>query len=135
MTPAFKEYINAWLQKAEHDIIRAQRLLEIEPMIMDNACFHCQQAIEKSLKGFLCYHGKDIEKTHNIIFLLAECVGFDPIFVNLRASAYCRWLLLYLILLIVKSVCKCCNYPIVADTGCTARLQICVRVLIRCAVL
>ena len=41
MTPDLKEYINAWLQKAGNDIISAQRLLEIEPMILDSACFHC----------------------------------------------------------------------------------------------
>ena len=29
MTTDLKEYINAWLQKAEHDIITAQRLLEL----------------------------------------------------------------------------------------------------------
>ena len=58
MTPDFKEYINSWLQKAENDILSAQRLLEIEPMILDNACFHCQQAAEKSLKAFLHYKGK-----------------------------------------------------------------------------
>lgn len=80
MTPDLKEYINAWLQKAEHDIISAQRLLEIEPMILDSACFHCQQAIEKSLKAFLCYKGEDIVKTHDIDFLLEECSRFDSIF-------------------------------------------------------
>ncbi len=58
----------------------AQRLLEIEPMILDSACFHCQQAIEKSLKAFLCFHGNDIERTHNVIFLLNECSNFDPVF-------------------------------------------------------
>lgn len=31
MTPALKTYIEAWLNKAENDIISAQRLLEIEP--------------------------------------------------------------------------------------------------------
>lgn len=80
MTPALKEYIEAWLLKAEHDIISAQRLLEIEPVILDNACFHCQQAIEKALKAFLFYHGKDIERTHDVIFLLDVCSCFDPIF-------------------------------------------------------
>ena len=54
MTADFKEYIKAWLLKADHDIISAQRLLEIEPMILDSACFHCQQAIEKSLKAECC---------------------------------------------------------------------------------
>lgn len=80
MTPALKTYIESWLNKAEHDLLSAQRLLEIEPMILDNACFHCQQAIEKCLKAFLVYHGRDIERTHNIIFLLSECANFDPVF-------------------------------------------------------
>lgn len=58
----------------------AQRLLEIEPMILDNACFHCQQAIEKCLKAFLMFHGRDVERKHNVIFLLSECANFDPVF-------------------------------------------------------
>ena len=62
-------YIESWLLKAEHDMVAAQRLIEIEPMILDGACFHCQQAIEKCLKGLLCFFGKDIEKTHNIRYL------------------------------------------------------------------
>jgi HEPN domain-containing protein len=80
MTPALKAYIESWLSKAGHDLLSAQRLLEIEPMILDNACFHCQQAIEKCLKAFLVYHGRDIERTHNIIFLMSECANFDRIF-------------------------------------------------------
>jgi HEPN domain-containing protein len=82
MTPALKSYIESWLSKAEHDLLSAQRLLEIEPMILDNACFHCQQAIEKCLKAFLIYHGRDIERTHNIIFLLSECANFDSVFAS-----------------------------------------------------
>lgn len=80
MTPALKTYIESWLNKAEHDLLSAQRLLEIEPMILDNACFHCQQAIEKYLKAFLIYHGRDVERTHNVIFLLSECATFDQVF-------------------------------------------------------
>jgi HEPN domain-containing protein len=80
MTPALKAYIESWLGKAEQDLMSAQRLLEIEPMILDNACFHCQQAMEKYLKAFLIYHGRDIERTHNIIYLLSECANYDSIF-------------------------------------------------------
>jgi len=83
MTPALKAYIESWLSKAGHDLLSAQRLLEIEPMILDNACFHCQQAIEKCLKAFLVYHGRDIERTHNIIFLLSECANFDSVFASI----------------------------------------------------
>jgi HEPN domain-containing protein len=91
MTPALKTYIESWLDKAGHDLISAQRLLEIEPMILDNACFHCQQAIEKCLKAFLVFHGRDIERTHNVIFLLSECANFDPVFATidpLNINAY-----------------------------------------------
>jgi HEPN domain-containing protein len=60
-------------------------------MILDNACFHCQQAIEKYLKAFLIFQGRDIERTHNIIFLLSECSNFDPVFATidpLNINAY-----------------------------------------------
>ena len=56
MTHALKTFIELWLNKAEHDLLSAQR------------------------KAFLVYHGRDIERTHNIIFLLSECANFDPVF-------------------------------------------------------
>jgi HEPN domain-containing protein len=80
MTPALESYIKSWLNKAFNDLASAQRLIEIEPVILDNACFHCQQAIEKSLKAYLIFHGNDIERTHNIIFLLSECSDYDADF-------------------------------------------------------
>ena len=83
MTPELIAYIESWIQKAEHDLMSAQRLLEIEPMILDNACFHCQQAVEKYLKAFLIFRGLDIERTHNIIFLLARCADFDSEFATI----------------------------------------------------
>ena len=52
-------------------------------MILNSACFHCQQAVEKSLKALLCYHGKEIEKTHSINFLLGECSVFDLVFTTI----------------------------------------------------
>lgn len=58
---------------------------------MDNACFHCQQAIEKSLKAFLIYHGRDFEKTHNILFLISECTLINECFASidtLNINAY-----------------------------------------------
>ena len=91
MTPALKTYIEPWLNKSEHDLMSAQRLLEIESVILDNACFHRQQAIEKSLKAFLIFHGCDIERTHNIIFLLSQCANFDNAFATvdpLNINAY-----------------------------------------------
>jgi len=64
MTLALKAYIESWLGKEEHDLLSARRFLEIEPVILDNACFHCQQAIGKFLKAFLVFQGRDIGRTH-----------------------------------------------------------------------
>lgn len=83
MTPALRAYIEAWLEKAKHDIMSAQRLLEIEPRILDTACFHCQQAIEKYLKAYLAFNERDIDRTHNIILLLSQCAEFDPVFATI----------------------------------------------------
>ncbi len=80
MTPEMKNYIDAWLQRANNDLLSAQRLLEIEPAILDTCCFHCQQSIEKDLKAYLIFKGVDVERTHNIVFLLNECSTFDPVF-------------------------------------------------------
>lgn len=82
MTDSLKDHLEQWILKAEHDIISAQRLLEIEPMILDSACFHCQQAIEKCFKAFLLYKGQEIVKTHDVIFLQKECAKLDPIFTS-----------------------------------------------------
>lgn len=74
------EYVNSWLDKANHDLAAAQRLIEIEPVILDVGCFHCQQAIEKFLKAYLVFKGNDIKKTHSIDFLLQECAELDSDF-------------------------------------------------------
>ena len=62
MKPELKNFINGWISKA------------------DNACFNCQQAIEKYLKAYLAYNQKAIEKTHNVNFLLTECIKPDTDF-------------------------------------------------------
>ena len=56
MTPDLKSYIEAWLNKAEIDILSARRLLEIEPMLADSGCFHCQQAVEKSRRFAIIFY-------------------------------------------------------------------------------
>jgi HEPN domain-containing protein len=80
MTPPLRAYVGSWMDKAEHDLLSAQRLLEIEPLILDSACFHCQQAVEKCLKAYLIYNEFDIQKTHDIIALLNQCSNFDSVF-------------------------------------------------------
>jgi len=80
MTESLKEHVAGWLAKADNDLISASRLIEIEPMILDNACFFCQQACEKYLKAFLSFKHHDFEKTHDLFYLLRECSDYDADF-------------------------------------------------------
>ena len=57
------------------------------PPITEDACFHCQQAAEKSLKGFLVYRGIEPEHTHQIERLIRQCAGIEPAFADLHADA------------------------------------------------
>ena len=47
MTPDDKEILLQWIEKADHDLMAADILLQANPLILDIACFHCQQAVEK----------------------------------------------------------------------------------------
>ena len=42
-------------------------------------CFHAQHAVEKYLKAFLIYHDVDFPRTHDVDFLLLECMKIDKL--------------------------------------------------------
>ena len=54
-----------WLTKARSDLVTITLVLE-GPGPFDTACFHAQQAIEKTLKAFLAFHGRPIPRTHEL---------------------------------------------------------------------
>ncbi len=78
-----KKYIFDWLKKAEEDVKVINKLTEFEIIAGSAVCFHCQQVAEKVLKAYLICNEKEIKKTHNIEFLLAECSAFDESFKNI----------------------------------------------------
>jgi len=43
-------------------------------------CYHCQQAVEKYLKAFLCYNGIQPPRIHILEVLCASCSEFDSAF-------------------------------------------------------
>ncbi len=45
MTREEKEILLQWIEKATHDLIAADILIQANPIILDIACFHCQQAV------------------------------------------------------------------------------------------
>ncbi|MFN3884646.1 MAG: HEPN domain-containing protein [Rhodocyclaceae bacterium] len=66
-----------WLGKADEDY-RAAKLL-IEGGLILPALFHCQQAAEKALKGYLCFHHQPVEKTHDITKLIDLAGKIDTV--------------------------------------------------------
>ena len=71
-----EQYIKEWIDKANKDIKAVEKLKD-EQDITEIVCFHCQQAVEKYLKAFLIYNGEEIQKTHNIDFLLNKCKKYN----------------------------------------------------------
>jgi len=57
-----------WLTKADEDLAAAQRLL---PEVVNQAAFHVQQALEKTLKALMVAKRQQIRKTHDISLLMS----------------------------------------------------------------
>ena len=56
--PEVGQTVRRWIEKAEHDLEAATRILQDEHGCpYDTACFHCQQAVEKYLKAALTFYG------------------------------------------------------------------------------
>ncbi len=79
-----KKYIRGWLKKANEDLTVINKLTEYEVVATSAVCFHCQQLAEKVLKAYLICNEKEIKKTHNIEYLLAECAVFDKEFAEIN---------------------------------------------------
>lgn len=68
----------AWLRKAQGDLRAARVDLAAESALTEDALFHCQQAVEKTLKGFLTWHDQPFRKTHSLVELGMQCVDVEP---------------------------------------------------------
>lgn len=76
-----------WLYKAENDLKSSKILYQSNKDLLDICAYHSQQCAEKSLKAFLVYKKQEIDKTHNLISLIAQCKVFDIDFENLINEA------------------------------------------------
>jgi len=68
----------AWLRKAAYDLRVASHSLTASPPLLDDVVFHCQQAAEKTMKGFLTAHDRIFRKTHDLDELASACEAVDP---------------------------------------------------------
>ncbi len=86
MNDKMKEYIKAWLNKADSDLKNAELVLgaEDENLPYDTVCFHCQQAVEKYLKAYCTYHDISFPYTHNLADLAAKLQKKDKNIESIR---------------------------------------------------
>lgn len=76
MDKSDKEHVISWFTIALHDLESARKLATEPDPYLDTAIYHCQQAAEKAVKGFLVFHHRDFPKTHDIrkVVSLAETI-------------------------------------------------------------
>ena len=74
------DYIKLWIKKADDDLKVARRELSIEDSVLDAVCFHFQQAVEKYIKAYLIKVKGKVKRTHNLAFLIEQCIQLDSDF-------------------------------------------------------
>lgn len=76
-----KPDVAEWVRCAEEDFTSATILMKARRRVStDNAvCFHCQQCIEKYLKGRLVEAGIKVPFTHDLEALLQMSSGIEPL--------------------------------------------------------
>jgi HEPN domain-containing protein/predicted nucleotidyltransferase len=76
-----------WLAKASEDLAMARLATRAERPLLASAVYHCQQAFERALKGFLAWHDQPLRKTHELEELVQLCAQIDPDFRRLAGPA------------------------------------------------
>lgn len=77
-----------WYARAEQDLRGAKILLEYDGG-NELVAFHCQQAIEKKLKGWLLKTQSELEAGHSLVYLCRKAIAAGaPLRKSLRDCAY-----------------------------------------------
>ena len=87
------ELVHSWLVKAAHDLETAKIVSSHLPDFDDVIAFHCQQSIEKSLKGYLIFLDIEYKPVHDLGYLVNLIItkddSFDTYFEDIdRISRY-----------------------------------------------
>jgi HEPN domain-containing protein len=81
-----KQDAATWLALAGLDLQAGEKALRGDDPLPRDACFHAQQAAEKSLKAYLVSRGVHPRRTHHLGALLGECADLDEGFRVLAAA-------------------------------------------------
>jgi HEPN domain-containing protein len=75
-----EETVKNWILRAENDLKIGKDEMKMDTPAIDMVCFHMQQCVEKYLKAFLIFNGKEIRKSHDIGEILNQCKKLTRIF-------------------------------------------------------
>jgi HEPN domain-containing protein len=81
-----KDIAEEWFRIAENDLSSAEYLQNMIPVPIEIVCYHCQQAAEKYLKGYLALKGEELIKTHDLIILNKTCQKYDKDFKRIEEA-------------------------------------------------
>lgn len=87
MDDAKRDLVRAWLIKSRNDLDTARQISALPEGHLDAAIYHCQQASEKALKGFLAFHDHGLERTHDLKRLVHIAATDDDSFSQWREAA------------------------------------------------
>jgi HEPN domain-containing protein len=87
MDDAIAQLTREWLTKASHDLQNARIVSGVVDAPLDTAIYHCQQAAEKSVKGWLTANYAAFEKTHDLRRLMKLAAGVLPGFSQFTEAA------------------------------------------------
>ena len=79
---------NAWLKKADSDLLSAKKLIKFDNNTLDTAVYHTQQAAEKALKAYLVRVKKDNARSHDLVEILNANIKINPAFAQFCQCAY-----------------------------------------------
>ena len=75
-----------WFDLADMDLNAAKHLLSMHPVPVEIICFHCQQTVEKMLKGVLTSFDMEPPRTHDLVELCRLCGEKDDGFSQFEVS-------------------------------------------------
>jgi len=87
MDEALAKLTCEWLTKALHDLQAARIMANAPGGPLDTAIYHCQQAAEKAVKGWLAANSVPFEKTHDVRRLIGQAVAVQPEFKRFTGAA------------------------------------------------
>lgn len=82
--PPEQAEVALWLRRAHNDWSAARTLFTPPKCAFEIVAFHCQQAVEKTLKAYLISRAVEIEKIHDLGRIVRRCMPLDAAFATLR---------------------------------------------------